>query len=60
MYIYLGIMAISLIPTFISLFVAPLVGLLSIIMILGVGAILFLYMYLFQKQKDQVALFKGK
>jgi hypothetical protein len=48
------------IPSIVLLFTAPVAGLISLILFAFYGFILFLSIYLFQKQKDMVVLFKGQ
>jgi hypothetical protein len=48
------------IPSIVLLFTAPVAGLISLILFAFCGFILFLSIYLFQKQKDMVVLFKGQ
>lgn len=61
LYIFAGSIAIfGIIPSFVLLFTTPVVGLISLIVFAFYGFILFLAIYLFQKQKDMVALFKGQ
>lgn len=61
LYIFAGSIAIfGLIPSIVLLFAAPVVGLISIIIFVFYELLLFLAIYLFQKQKDMVALFKGQ
>lgn len=60
LYIFAGVLALGLIPVIILLFTMPLVGLFFLILFAFYGFILFLSIYLFQKQKDMVALFKGQ
>ncbi|HOZ35825.1 MAG TPA: hypothetical protein PLK55_02480 [archaeon] len=61
LYIFAGILALTgIIPSIILLFTMPVLGLISLTLIAFYGFIIFLSIYLFQKQKDMVALFKGQ